>query len=68
MFCGHPVNPLKLTEMTVMCHMGIHALNCLCSIRQSIEPEGLMHLGKDWTLMLQLYLILSLNVFNKDWI
>ena len=27
-----------------------------------------MRLGKDWTLMLQPYLILCLEVFDEDWI
>ena len=35
-------------------------------IRQSIE--SLMHLGKDWILMLQSYLILSLELLHEDWI
>ena len=30
--------------------------------------EGLTRLGKDWTLMLQSYLCLLLEVFDKDWI
>ena len=27
-----------------------------------------MHLGKDWILMLQSYLILSLELLHEDWI
>ena len=41
-------------------------LHCLFLIRQRIE--GLTHFGKDWTLMLQYHLILSLEVFCEYWI
>ena len=30
--------------------------------------EGQMHSGKDWTLMLQSYLILSLELLHKEWV
>ena len=45
---------------------GIRVENCLCSIRRSIED--LMRSGKDWALMLLPCLILSPEVFDKDWI
>ena len=64
MFLDHQVKPPNLTEM--MCHRGIRIENCLCSICRSIE--GLMHLGKDWALMLLPCLILSPKVFDEDWI
>ena len=62
MFRYHRVGPLNPTEM--MCHRAIRVEHCLCSIRRLIE--GLMRLGKDWTLMLQPYLILSFEVLDED--
>ena len=61
MFRDHQVNPPNPTEM--MCHRGFRVEHCLGSIHRSIE--GLMRLGKDWTLMLKPYLILSRSIRRR---
>ena len=66
MFRDHPVNRQNLTGNEMMCRSGFRVEHCLCSIRRPIE--GLMRSALDWTLMLQSYLILSLKVFDEDWI
>ena len=53
MFRDHQVNRLNRTGNEMM-----------CSIRR--QMEDLMRSGKDWTLMLQSYLILSLEVFDDS--
>ena len=50
----------------MMCSSGILVDCHLCSIR--LPTEGLTRTGKDLTLMLHSYLILSLEVFEEDWI
>ena len=62
MFRDLLVNPPNPTEM--MCLKGICVEHCLCSIRPSIK--GLMRSSKDWTLMLQPYLILSLSKYSTE--
>ena len=60
MFRDLPVNPPDPTEM--MCSRGISVKHCLCLPVIRLSIEGLMRMGKDWTLMLQPYLILSPNI------
>ena len=57
MFHDHEVNRLN--------HTG-NAMLCSSSIRVESLHKGLMRLGKDWTLMLQSYLILSLERFDEE--
>ena len=45
---------------------GIRVEHCLCPIHRAIDC--LTRSGKDWTQLLQSYHILSLGVFNEDWI
>ena len=66
MFHDHPLNRPNPTGNDMICSSGVLVERHLCWIRRPIE--GLMRLGKDWTLMLQSYLILSLEVFDEDWI
>ena len=54
------------TRMMCSSHGGIRVERHLFSICQ--PNKGLVRSSKDWTLMLQSYLILSLEVFNEDWI
>ena len=60
MFRDHPVNGPYQTGYEMMCHSGIRVKHCPCLVRRPIE--GLMHLGKDWTLMLQSCLILLAQI------
>ena len=64
-FQNHPVNRRNQTGDEMMCRRGNLVERHFCSIRQSIE--SLTRLGKDWTLMLQSNLILSLELLHEDW-
>ena len=55
MFHDHLVSFPNQTSTEMMCRSGIVVERHLCSIHRPIE--GLMRSGKDWTLMLQAYLI-----------
>ena len=68
MFHHYPVNRLNQTddEPEMMFSSGI-VVECHPSLGLIRRPiEGLTRLGKDWTLMLQSYLILSNKLLHKD--